>query len=76
MKIVTAIRRCGDSASPARSRCGPTSTGGSTPIGTDSGLPAAVPLQPRGHHDLADLPAERPAEPGPMLCGRSGPCAR
>ncbi|WP_240797343.1 hypothetical protein [Streptomyces sp. F001] len=37
------------------------------PIGTDSGLPAAVMLQPRGHHDLADLPAERSAELGPML---------
>ncbi|MQY16348.1 hypothetical protein SRB5_65460 [Streptomyces sp. RB5] len=31
------------------------------------GLPAAVMLQPRGHYDLADLPAERAAELGAML---------
>jgi diadenosine tetraphosphate (Ap4A) HIT family hydrolase len=30
-------------------------------------LPALVLLQPRGHHDLADLPPERAAELGPML---------
>lgn len=30
-------------------------------------LPALVLLQPRGHHDLHDLPAERAAELGPML---------
>ncbi|MER5863055.1 hypothetical protein [Kitasatospora sp. NPDC002040] len=32
-----------------------------------SGLPAVVLLMPRGHHDLADLPAGRAAELGPML---------
>ncbi|AYC43686.1 hypothetical protein [Streptomyces griseorubiginosus] len=36
-------------------------------IGTESRLPAVVLLQPRGHHDLADLPAERAAELGPLL---------
>lgn len=30
-------------------------------------LPATVLLQPRGHHDLGDLPPERAAELGPML---------
>ena len=30
-------------------------------------LPAMVLLQPRGHYDLHDLPAERAAELGPML---------
>ncbi|CAL9353067.1 hypothetical protein [Streptomyces sp. enrichment culture] len=37
------------------------------PIGTQGGLPAAVMLQPRAHHDLPDLPAERCAELGPMI---------
>ncbi|SDK89226.1 HIT family protein [Streptomyces indicus] len=32
-----------------------------------SSLPAMVMLQPRGHHDLYDLPAERAAELGRML---------
>ncbi|MFJ3789488.1 hypothetical protein [Kitasatospora sp. NPDC090091] len=32
-----------------------------------TGLPAVVLLQPRAHHDLLDLPAERSAELGPML---------
>lgn len=36
-------------------------------VGTESRLPAVVLLQPRGHHDLADLPAERAAELGPLL---------
>lgn len=31
------------------------------------GAPALVLLEPRGHHDLGDLPAERAAELGPML---------
>ncbi|AUG75570.1 hypothetical protein CFP65_0613 [Kitasatospora sp. MMS16-BH015] len=35
--------------------------------GEPSGLPAALLLQPRDHHDLADLPAELAAEIGPML---------
>ncbi|MFI1360179.1 hypothetical protein ACH4TV_42335 [Streptomyces sp. NPDC020898] len=30
-------------------------------------LPAVVLLHPRGHHDLADLPAARSAELGPLL---------
>ncbi|MFG2293030.1 hypothetical protein [Streptomyces sp. NPDC048603] len=30
-------------------------------------MPAIVKLLPRGHHDLADLPAERSAELGPMI---------
>jgi predicted acetyltransferase/diadenosine tetraphosphate (Ap4A) HIT family hydrolase len=32
-----------------------------------SGAPAVVLLEPRGHHDLADLPAARAAELGPLL---------
>ncbi|WP_078960129.1 hypothetical protein [Streptomyces sp. NRRL B-24085] len=36
-------------------------------VGTESRLPAVVMLQPRGHHDLSDLPAERAAELGPLL---------
>ncbi|GAA4876295.1 hypothetical protein [Kitasatospora terrestris] len=31
------------------------------------GVPAVLLLQPRAHHDLADLPAERSAEIGPLL---------
>ncbi|WP_329115693.1 HIT family protein [Streptomyces sp. NBC_01465] len=30
-------------------------------------LPAIVMLQPRGHHDLTDLPPERASELGPMI---------
>ncbi|MEU0947994.1 hypothetical protein ABZ379_35625 [Streptomyces canus] len=37
------------------------------PVGTESRLPAVVMLQPRGHHDLCDLPAEQAAELGPLL---------
>ncbi|WP_329224617.1 hypothetical protein [Streptomyces canus] len=33
-------------------------------VGTESRLPAVVMLQPRGHYDLTDLPAERAAELG------------
>ncbi|MFI0516131.1 diadenosine tetraphosphate (Ap4A) HIT family hydrolase [Streptomyces canus] len=36
-------------------------------VGTESRLPAVVMLQPRAHHDLSDLPAERAAELGPLL---------
>ncbi|WP_328744386.1 hypothetical protein OHT57_03450 [Streptomyces sp. NBC_00285] len=36
-------------------------------VGTESRLPAVVILQPRGHYDLTDLPAERAAELGPRL---------
>ncbi|MFF7550674.1 HIT family protein [Streptomyces canus] len=36
-------------------------------VGTESRLPAVVMLQPRGHYDLTDLPAERAAELGPLL---------
>lgn len=36
-------------------------------VGTESRLPAVVMLQPRGHYDLSDLPAERAAELGPLL---------
>lgn len=36
-------------------------------VGTGSRLPAVVMLQPRGHYDLTDLPAERAAELGPLL---------
>ena len=35
--------------------------------GEPAGLPAMVLLQPRAHHDLSDLPAERAAELGAML---------
>ncbi|MDQ1007105.1 diadenosine tetraphosphate (Ap4A) HIT family hydrolase [Streptomyces sp. V4I23] len=36
-------------------------------VGAESRLPAVVMLQPRGHHDLSDLPTERAAELGPLL---------
>nr|WP_203615896.1 hypothetical protein [Streptomyces sp. SID13726] len=36
-------------------------------VGDESRLPAVVMLQPRAHHDLSDLPAERAAELGPLL---------
>jgi hypothetical protein len=36
-------------------------------VGTESRLPAVVMLQPRGHQDLSDLPAEQAAELGPLL---------
>ncbi|MET8507132.1 hypothetical protein ABZV60_21095 [Streptomyces sp. NPDC004787] len=36
-------------------------------VGSELRLPAVVMLQPRGHYDLADLPAERAVELGPML---------
>ncbi|GAA1124643.1 MULTISPECIES: HIT family protein [Kitasatospora] len=35
--------------------------------GEPAAVPAIVLLQPRAHHDLADLPPERAAELGPML---------
>ncbi|MFI9004939.1 hypothetical protein [Streptomyces sp. NPDC053541] len=36
-------------------------------VGSELRLPAVVMLQPRGHYDLTDLPAERAVELGPML---------
>ncbi|MEV0096150.1 hypothetical protein [Streptomyces sp. NPDC050738] len=35
--------------------------------GEQQRLPATAMLQPRGHHDLTDLPPERSAELGPMI---------
>ncbi|MFJ4205312.1 hypothetical protein ACIP2Y_37555 [Streptomyces sviceus] len=36
-------------------------------VGSESRLPAVVMLQPRGHYDLSELPAEQTAELGPLL---------
>ncbi|MEV8534887.1 hypothetical protein [Streptomyces sp. NPDC051211] len=56
--------------------CGPCSFTAGDSLWTDEhwmlvdehgALPAIVKLLPRGHHDLADLPAERSAELGPMI---------
>jgi diadenosine tetraphosphate (Ap4A) HIT family hydrolase len=38
-----------------------------TPMEKPSGLPVIVILQPRGHHDLDDLPEERSRELGPLI---------
>jgi diadenosine tetraphosphate (Ap4A) HIT family hydrolase len=38
-----------------------------TSLDRPSGLPVIVILQPRAHHDLHDLPAERAAELGPLI---------
>jgi diadenosine tetraphosphate (Ap4A) HIT family hydrolase len=37
------------------------------PLDRPSGLPVVVVLQPRAHHDLADLPEERSRELGPLV---------